>query len=415
MVSPSNRDELSVELHRDCAELADLFGKLQTDADVAEILEVPIRQLRYILYGRRRDYAYRTFEIAKRNGAVRQISEPPPSIKILQRKLLKILYCVYRPRIAAHGFVPGRSILTNARVHTGKRFVLNLDLKGFFPAIHFGRVQGALKAPPYKVQHAAATVLADLCCNERELPQGAPTSPIIANIVSSKLDSDLLKLCRDARCTYSRYADDITISTTQRGFPAQLATAAEGGWSSGAVLSEPLVSVIRANGFEVNHEKTRMQTRGRHQEVTGLTVNQFPNLRKSFVRNTRAMIHNLQMHGLEAVERDLRERDGYYVRDRNPDFGPPSFQRVLRGRLDLIKMVKGEGDQVYRRLRAAAHGASPELIGPVSDVPMDFSHTDEGWDFFFRRYEKLVYQLEVHTDDGDVFAVQLSGTALRRS
>lgn len=387
---------LSVELSRDADELKRLFYSLQSAGDVADLLEVPYWHLRYLLYRAGERYAYRTFHIRKRSGGLREIAAPAPSIGILQSKLNTVLQLVYSPKPSVHGFVKGRSILTNAARHARKRFVLNIDLEEFFPSINFGRVRGMFMAKPYQVGERAATWLARLCCHGNELPQGAPTSPMVSNMICARLDSELQRLARDHKCTYTRYADDLTFSTTFPAFPVDLATR-EGGWTGQYLtLGEELLSVIHSNGFRVNMRKQRLQYRSCHQEVTGLTVNTFPNVRPRYVRQIRAMLHAWHRYGLPDAEQEYREK--YDRPSRRPEGRPPSFGRVVRGKLDFLKMVKGEGDPTYRRLANKLHSLAPELMDPLPEPPP--AAPEEVWPFWADRYKELVFQLETTTDDG---------------
>lgn len=358
---------LSPQLTREPEELERLFFSLHTPQDVSDLLEVPYEHLVYILYWGRRRYPYRTFHIRKKSGGLREISAPHPSLQILQSKLNGVLQLAYARKPSAHGFVTGRSILSNAHPHVGRRFVLNVDLENFFPSINFGRVRGMFMAKPYNLHPSVATVLAQICCHEGHLPQGAPTSPIVSNIVCAKLDSELQRLAKTYRCTYTRYADDITFSTTLPKFPRQLATPATGLARGGLILGPELLSVIKSNGFRVNANKQRLQFRDQHQEVTGLTVNRFPNVRRRFVKQVRAMLHAWAKYGLEGAEREFRER--YDRPSRRPGAERPSFGRVLRGKLDFLKMVKGEDDPIYRRFRKQLHALDPDLIDDLPDQP----------------------------------------------
>lgn len=358
---------LSPQLTREPEELKRLFFSLHTPQDVSDLLEVPYEHLVYILYWGRRRYPYRTFHIRKKSGGLREISAPHPSLQILQSKLNGVLQLAYARKPSAHGFVTGRSILSNAKPHVGRRFVLNVDVEDFFPSINFGRVRGMFMAKPYNLHPSVATVLAQICCHKGHLPQGAPTSPIVSNMVCGRLDAELQRLAKRYRCTYTRYADDITFSTTLPKLPRQLATAATGLTRAGLILGPELVSIIGSNGFRVNGRKQRLQLRDQHQEVTGLTVNRFPNVRRRFVRQLRAMLHAWGKYGLEGAEREFRERYHNDRRSRRPGAKPPSFGRVLRGKLDFLKMVKGEEDPTYRQLRKRLHALDPDLIDDVPD------------------------------------------------
>src|SRR5207302_1692057 len=145
-----------------------------------------------------------------------RISAPTSSIKIIQKRLNQVLQAVYKPKAPVHGFARDRGIVSNADRHINKKVILNIDLEDFFPTIHFGRVKGVLKAPPYSLPNEVAQTLGNICCYKRALPQGAPTSPVVSNMVCVSLDSGLRHLAEEHACTYTRYADDITFSTTRR-------------------------------------------------------------------------------------------------------------------------------------------------------------------------------------------------------
>ena len=190
-----------------------------------------------------------TFDIPKRSGGTRKISTPITALKIIQRKLNQVLQQVYEPRPSVHSFISDHDIVSNAKKHLRREWVLNLDLKNFFPSITFPRVIGLFKKKPYEIPSPAATVLAQICCFEDKLPQGAPTSPIVSNMICAKLDNELYRLARKYKCKYTRYADDITFSTYNYDFPSALAKTN----SSGQVeLGDELKSIIHENWFEVN-------------------------------------------------------------------------------------------------------------------------------------------------------------------
>jgi RNA-directed DNA polymerase len=205
-----------VRLSQNDEELKAGFSALASRASVAALLGVSERDLVYLLY--RGGKKYESFDLPKKSGGMRRISAPTSSIKILQKRLNQVLRTVYAPRSGVHGFTLGRSIVTNADRHVKKRLVLNIDLEDFFPCIHFGRVRGMFASAPYNLPVEVAQVLAQVCTHEGRLPQGAPTSPIVSNIVCAPLDTGLRTLAQSHGCTYTRYADDITFSTTRKHF-----------------------------------------------------------------------------------------------------------------------------------------------------------------------------------------------------
>jgi len=176
--------------------LRDEFYRLSTREDVAKILEIEEKSLRYFLYAKKPDNMYTTFKIAKKSGGTREISAPAKELKAIQRKLAYILNLVYRVKPSVYGFVHERNIKDNASKHTRRKVILNIDLKDFFSQIHFGRVRGMLMNKPYGIGQEAATVIAQLACYKGILPQGAPSSPVLTNMICSPLDTQLTNLAK---------------------------------------------------------------------------------------------------------------------------------------------------------------------------------------------------------------------------
>lgn len=309
----------------------------QTLVDVAHILGVQPKTVSYLLYILLEATRYQSFEIPKRNGGKRLINAPEPRLKMVQRRLANVLYGYVAEaeknapsrRPLAHGFAPRRSIFTNASVHKNRRYVLNLDLEDFFPSLNFGRVRGFfIKDKRFKLNEKVATVIAQIACHNNELPQGSPCSPIISNLLGHLLDVRLVRLAGKYKCTYSRYADDITFSTNLKDFPPALAKQNpekpqhwELGW--------PLVKEIQDAGFKVNNDKTRMQLRGSRQETTGLIVNQKVNIRSEYYRKARAICHQLFSTG------------SYYISD--PE-NPLENLNKIEGILSHIHYIKDLAD-----------------------------------------------------------------------
>lgn len=338
-------------------ELRRRFYSLRTAQDVADLLEIELERLYYHLYIVSESSRYTTFDIPKRTGGTRTISAPVTALKIIQQKLNQVLLHAHQPKPSTHSFLLGRSILTNARVHTGRRNILNVDLKDFFPSINFGRVRGLFMGTPYRLEPAAATVLAQICCFNNQLPQGAPTSPIVSNMICARMDSQLIRLARENRCDYTRYADDITFSTNLREFPSALVTInSVGQIEAGAELSR----IITENGFQINPDKIRLRHRSRRQEVTGLITNRFPNVRRKYVRQVRAMLHAWEKFGLEAAQAEFR--NVYDRKHRSPWKQAPSFKRVIKGKIEFLGMVRGKHDPIYLRFCEQLRTLAPELV-----------------------------------------------------
>ena len=278
----------------------------QTLKDIADILSVKPRTVSYLLYILPEAEKYHSFEIPKCNGGRRLINAPEPRLKMLQRRLANVLYhCVanaekekatqdtLQRRPLAHGFARSRSIFTNASVHKNRHYVLNLDLEDFFPSLNFGRVRGFfIKDKRFELNKKVATIIAQIICHNNELPQGSPCSPVISNLLGHLLDVRLVRLAQKYKCTYSRYADDITFSTNLKDFPPALAKQNPEKlqhWE----LGSPLIEEIHNAGFKINNDKTRMQLRVSRQETTGLIVNKKVNIRSEYYRKARAVCHQL--------------------------------------------------------------------------------------------------------------------------
>ena len=162
----------------------------------------------------------------------------------------------------------------NASQHSKRALVLNIDLKDFFSQIHFGRVRGMLMKPPYSIGEEAATTIAQIACLNGKLPQGAPSSPIITNMICAPLDNALMRLAKKTNCIYTRYADDITISTYKKAFDKDVVYYEDDEIRIGSKLA----GILEKHSFCVNPQKVTVREHSKRQEVTGLTVNVFPNM-----------------------------------------------------------------------------------------------------------------------------------------
>ena len=336
---------------------------LQTRQDVAALLEVTDQGLCHLLFATSSQKLYRSFEIPKKSGGWRQIIAPQIRLKTLQKRLLKILECVYVPKTSAHGFVISRSICTNAKLHLRRKLVLNLDLKDFFASINFGRVRGMFLKKPYYCAPQVATVLAQICCYQNELPQGAPTSPIISNMLSARLDSNLAKIAREYKCRYSRYADDITFSINYHKFPKEIAFFKNIEGKKQIKIGATLTKTIQNNGFRINEEKTRIRNKTQRQEVTGLVTNEKLNVTRQFVREVRAMLYNWKSEGLEICQQK-------YELKINQDFRnaakAASFKNLVKGRVDFIGAVRGKEDHIYLKYLQQLSVLAPELVSDAT-------------------------------------------------
>ena len=221
------------------------------------------------------DSLYTTHVISKKSGGERQIESPHPILKSAQRLLLSIISETINLHSSCHGFRAERSTVTNATPHVGKDVVINLDLKDFFPSITANRVYGVFKAMKYKDEELS--FLTDMTTFKGRLPQGAPTSPIIANIICSHLDKRLDGLAKKIGADYTRYADDITFSGAEL-----------------IIRYIPLIKkIINEENFQLALQKLKIQRKGSRQNVTGLTVNTQVSVPRAIRRRLRAAVHRV--------------------------------------------------------------------------------------------------------------------------
>lgn len=323
------------------------------------------RRFVHIAYGLSPAARYKEFTIPKKSGGVRRICAPRVALLKLQRDILTLLQVDYRPRSPVHGFVSGlnRSTVSNARSHVNKRWVLNVDLEDYFETIHFGRIVGRLAATPYNYPTEIAQFISHISCFETTkvvsgasrttsvLMPGGALSPLLANIVTDRLDGELLRFCRQLGCTYTRYADDITISSNRRTFPASIGRFSNSEDQTEFNLSETFQEIIETNGFYINHRKTRLLGVSVQQEVTGLVVNEKVNVKRKFVRNIRAMLHDWEFNGFAAASlKHFGEKRP--DRGRLPAHEASNFEWVVRGKIEFVRQVKGSADLVFQIGRA---------------------------------------------------------------
>lgn len=306
--------------------------------DLAKLLGFTPKGVSYLLYKMDSAKKYRTFNIPKKSGGKRVIHAPEAQLALLQSRLAELLYeCVHErkkdhPRFwfASHGFHQGRTIVSNAEVHRRRRFVFNLDLEDFFGTINFGRVRGFfINDSMFALEPRIATIIAQIACHDNALPQGSPCSPVISNLIGNILDLRLIALARDARCTYTRYADDLTFSTNEKLFPIGIAVNVHGAnWEVGSRLKKS----IEKSGFFINPAKTRMSLRCSRQTVTGLVVNAKANINQDYYRAARAMCH-------------LLFKTGTYFKPGDDPASATDNLNPLAGTLSHIYFVKARRDR----------------------------------------------------------------------
>jgi RNA-directed DNA polymerase len=273
----------------------------------AKAVGMTLPRLRWLAYHRDVDSGthYHRWLVPKRDGTPRLISAPKPDLKAVQRWIMREVTEHLPVHAAAHGFLAGRSIVTNARPHAGARVVVKMDVREFYPTVTLRRVRGLLRraglteqlatlmallateAPREIVQTHGKTYY--VATGPRSLPQGAPTSPSITNALCLRLDARLSGLARKLDCRYTRYADDLTFSWHG-------AAKAEVG-----ALVHAVRAIVAAEGFAIHAKKTRVMRSGARQSVTGLVVNAAPAERppgrvpRTRVRELRAAIKNREL------------------------------------------------------------------------------------------------------------------------
>ena len=281
-----------------------------------------------------RHYSYRI--LAKTFSSVRLIESPKPRLKQIQRKILTEILQAIPIHPAAHGFVKGRSIKTFAAPHVGKRVVLRMDLRDFFPSLQIGRVQALFRTAGYPER--VADLLGGLCTNATppdvwkaapqttdplsiidarhrhafmHLPQGAPTSPALANLCAWRADCRLDGLARASGAVYTRYADDLAFSGDEvfercvERFAAQAA----------AILLEECL--------QVHHRKTRIMRQGVRQYLAGVVTNERINIVRADFDRLKATLTNCAKHGQASQNRENHA----------------DFRAHLAGRIAFVEML----------------------------------------------------------------------------
>lgn len=325
-------------------DIKNAFLKATTREMAAEVLGTTLKRVNYYLFKIPSDERYRIRMIAKKSGRYREISEPVTGLKLIQKRLAEILSIIYEHHPCAHGFIPRKSIVSNALPHVGRCVVVNLDLKNFFPSIHFGRVKGLFMSKPFCFNEEVAIFIAQICCHDGHLPQGAPTSPVISNLICRQLDDNLMCVATKERCIYTRYADDITFSFDHPYIPYNIGIIDE---QKMFVPSAVVRNIIQENGFEVNYCKVRWSIRAARQEVTGLIVNDKVNVKRRYVRRIRAILHAWEKYGLEAASKEHFSK--YSLKTTSAT--AVSFTHKVFGMISYVGMVVGKDNPVYLSLR----------------------------------------------------------------
>ena len=274
--------------------------------DLAKASGLSIGELKFLSFHRKiaTSSHYVRFSVPKKSGGRRIISAPMPKLKALQYWVLENILDKIPVHEAANGFVAQRSILSNASNHIGKDVVVNIDLKDFFPTISYARVKGLFCKLGYSEK--IATILALICTEpdreeamldgkkyfiatgKRALPQGAPTSPAITNIICYKMDRRFKGVADKLSFSYTRYADDLSFSANGNEQTKKVQQ-----------LLWRIKKIITDEGFTIHPKKVKVMRKGVKQEVTGIVVNKQAGLDRNTLHRFRGLIHQISRHGLD--------------------------------------------------------------------------------------------------------------------
>lgn len=352
-------------------DLLSLLNDLKADDLQDKAYPIPMKALNFYC-NPVHEKRYRSFAIPKKSGGERVISAPCRGLMSILTYMNVMFESMYEPAPCVCGFARGKSVVDNANNHVGKNYVFNLDMKDFFPSIQQARVWARLQAAPYNIKKEVANVIAGLCCMRTThgkfvLPQGAPTSPILTNMICERLDRRLTGLAKRFGLSYSRYADDITFSSMHYVY------------SSDGDFMKELNRIVAEEHFTLNSKKTRLQKKGERQEVTGITVNEKTNVTRKYVREVRQLLYIWKNYGYNDAYSKFYPK--YKAEKGHLKKGEPVLENVLSGKLLYLKMVKGENDSTYMKLKSQYDELSGETIvsKPSKDefkyiLTYDFDH-----------------------------------------
>ena len=275
----------------------------------------------------------KTFRLRKKHGGYREITAPKGGLRGILNALNILLQTYDEPTPWAFGFVCGRSVVDNARPHVGKRYILNLDLKDFFPTITRQQVADCLTAEPFGFSSLAAKL-----------------------VICRELDKEIASIATAQGITFTRYADDLTFSSDTDILRPQ------------GELVQQVKAIVERYGFRLNEEKTHLQRRGRRQEVTGLMVTEKVNVSRRYVREIRSLLYIWERYGYEdacqAAWKSYRQQHG---KTKGHQHCVP-LNAVLRGKLNYMKMVRGADDPLYQRFVSRYTSLQQRSKGDIKEV-----------------------------------------------
>lgn len=368
------------------------FNEIHSRNQLANFLGIQAKTLTYVLFEAKVNSFYSSFDIPKKDGSLRHIFAPSGPLKIIQRKLANALWEYQKiiwfknkiqPNIS-HAFEKHKSIMSNATVHKRKRFILSIDLNNFFEAFHFGRVYGYFVSNRnFRLSKEVAVTIAQIACYNGTLPQGAPSSPIITNLICQILDNHILKLAKKYRLDYTRYADDLTFSTNRRDF-----------LDLKDIFLDELQNEIEASGFTINQSKTRLVFRDSRQIVTGLVVNDKINVPRNFYKTTRAMLHKLYTTGeftIDGQSGTIAQLEGRLSFIDQVEFY--NNQRDMTGAKHTYRLLSGK-ELDYRNFLFYKHFVANQQMVLVTEGKTDPLYIKAALKSLYESYPKLVIKDE---------------------
>ena len=301
------------------------FKSMSTVLDMVQFLSIRVNELDQLVI----NPPYYTFDIPKKSGEVRIITAPEEGLKKVQQKILKQLAKIYQKPSSVYGFVAmdeseeyACPIVANAANHVNKRYVLTVDIHHFFESIKTKAVFQLFTNEPFHFPEKIALILTRLTTYKGCLPTGAPTSPMLSNLIFRDIDQKLEDLANKMGFTYSRYADDLTFSSNEPFHEEFL---------------EQLQSCIQP--FTLNTKKTRIKKHTQQQKVTGILVNEKVNIDRKWIKQLRAMLHDLKINGVQKASFK------HFKKAKHESF----FINRLRGNIAFLGQVRGICDKEYNK------------------------------------------------------------------
>ena len=313
-----------------------VFCSINSERGLSQLLRIDQRRLQLLV----QQPSYKTFNVPKKEGGQRQIEAPNLELKRVLGRLNNYLQSVYlfEKSSAAYGFIVGvsndddrRNVLTNARKHLHKPWLLNVDLLDFFHAVSRDKVYEIFRNKPFNFKRNLPDLLADLTTYQGHLPMGTPTSPVLSNFACRDLDRELLIFSENMLWTYTRYADDMSFSSQQQIDRNKL---------------DSVRGIIQKAGFEVNQRKTRIYGPDDPKIVTGLLLTDKVTLAPDYLPQLEAEI--VQLKNLLIVQNEQGELSSKWVEQ---------FKKQIMGRLNFAGFVLKRHHERYIELKDAYYTA----------------------------------------------------------